>query len=171
MAQASFAERLERIERTQHAPLKDRMLVGLSDVQIEQETHPSKRKGKKIRSKKRRLGPEVPLRFLAGFTLMFTCFLVLAEMDTIQTLVDSTPVIADFSQYTMIGIAGAVVATMLYFAFKLQRAAFRVMREPGRLPLAIGMVLGFAIGFEPVQFSDTMMEQVAQVAEVAQLQY
>ncbi len=159
MPQTSFTERLERIERAQGRPITERILIGLSEEQEAESKGKGKSKANKIRhSHPGRAG--LPLRFIAGFTLMFTTFYMMSQMTLIDAWLIGMEAVAPYIEMVRIAVGIGVVAVMLFFAFKLHRAAFRILSEPARLPFAIGMVAGLALGAGPSEFTDTMMAQL-----------
>lgn len=160
MPQTSFAERLQRIENAQGQSVKDRMLVGLSE-ELEAEADPkSKSKGKVARKRKGK-SKGLPLRFIAGFGLMFGTFYGLGQMPLIEGTLADIDVVAPHIDIVRAGIAVMVIGILIFFGFKLQRAAFRVLSEPARLPFAIGMVAGLALGMGPTELTDGMLAQLS----------
>ncbi|MFD1159490.1 hypothetical protein [Roseovarius aestuarii] len=151
MAQTSFTERLERIEMSRGQPASARLLAGISEEQKKLETKPKAGGG--------RAGFK-PMRFVVGFALMYAGMMVVSRMTEINGWLGHSDIFAPFATPVMAGIAIAIVFLMLFFAFKLQRAAFRVLSEPARLVFASGMVLGFALGFGPAEFSESVMAQL-----------
>lgn len=157
MPQTSFAERLQRIENAQGQSVKDRTLIGLSeDLEAEAQKKPQKAKAPRKKG-----GSMLPLRFVGGFALMFTTFYGLTQMNLIDDQLSAIEALAPHMTLLRAGVGVLVIALMLFFAFKLQRAAFRVLSEPARLPFAIGMVAGLALGIGPVEFADELVAQLS----------
>ena len=160
MVQSSFTDRLQRIGHTQHQPVAQRMVAGVSEAS---QSKPSKDKtaGKAAKvPKSSKSGGSLTLRLVAGFGLMFISFQALSRMNAAQAWLEGSAGLAQYASMIMVGVAAFFVFVMLFFAFKMQRAAFRVMSEPWRMPFAIGMVLGFAMGIGPMEFTDSMLAQL-----------
>ena len=156
MLQTSFAERLQRIEMSQSMPVKEKLLAGISE-ELEREARgekPTNARG----SSSSFIGK--PIRFVAGFVLTFACFLAVRRRSEIEHLLEANELLAPFMTIITSGmiVAGAFLA--LFFAFKLQRAVFRILSEPARLPFALGIVAGLALGLSPAEFTDTVMAQL-----------
>lgn len=159
MVQTSFTERLQRIEAGQDRPMKDRILAGISDEQRKMERAPQEAAAAKVPRKGFK-----PFRFVVGFALMFAGMKVVSNMSAIDSWLDASDQLAPLAMPAMASIAISIVFLMLFFAFKLQRAAFRVMSEPGRLVFALGMVLGLSVGLGPSEFTDVVMAQLQAAA-------
>lgn len=159
MTQSSFTERLQRIEKTQGQSAHDRLLVGVADEVVQQAT-PKKDKKSARTSPRGKSGAALPFRFGAGFALMFATFWGMGQMNDVHSWLNGVEALSPYSNPVMAAIAIGIVAVMLFFAFKLQRAAFRVLTEPARLPFVIGMVAGLALGAGPTEFADGMMAQL-----------
>ena len=159
MTQASFTERLKRIEAAEGRPVTERILVGVVE---EAAPKASKKKaenpGQATRGRTNAAG--LPIRFVMGFALMFATFWVMGEMNGIHNWLNGIEPLVPYTNPVMAAIAIGILAMLLFFAFKLQRAAFRVLTEPARLPFAIGMVAGIALGLGPTEFADGMMAQL-----------
>ncbi|MEO3414019.1 hypothetical protein AAFO92_05105 [Roseovarius sp. CAU 1744] len=155
MTQSSFTERLKRIEAAENRPVTERILVGVAEEAI-----PKADEKKKRKSGRRGGAAALPLRFVMGFALMFLTFQLMGEMKGINNWLNGVEPLVPYTNMAMAAIAISIAAVMLFFAFKLQRAAFRLMTEPGRLPFAIGMVAGIALGLGPTEFADGMMAQL-----------
>ncbi|WP_299844281.1 hypothetical protein [uncultured Roseovarius sp.] len=156
MVQTSFAERLQRIEKAQSRPVTERMLAGVSE-EVEKQISSKK---SKAGGKSAGMGVGKPIRFGAGFLLMFASFMLVRRMSDIHLLLDGTDILAPFTSTIMAGIAVAIIFVLIFFAFKLQRATFRVLSEPARIPFALGMLIGLAAGLGPAELADTMMAQL-----------
>ena len=157
MSQTSFAERLERIEASQDRPMKDRILAGISEEQRRMETATPQKAAKKPARRRRNIRI---MPFIVGFALMYAGMMVSTNMTAIDAWLATSDQFAPVAKPVMIGIGISVIFLMLFFAFKLQRAAFRVLSEPGRLVFATGMVLGLSVGMGPTDFTDVMMARL-----------
>lgn len=163
MTQSSFTERLQRIEKAQGQSARDRMLVGVAD-EVMAEATPAKKKKRARQSGGATAKGGLTIRFAAGFALMFATFWVMGRMNGIHSWLKDAEPFTPFTNPVMAAITIGIASVMLFFTFKLQRAAFRVMKEPARLPFVIGMVAGLALGAGPTEFSDSMMAQL-QIAQ------
>lgn len=159
MVQTSFAERLQRIEKAQARPVHERVLAGISE-EIDKPANAKASKAAKTAGGRAGSSAGKPMRFCAGFLLMFASFLLVRRMADIHLLLDGSEMLAPFTTTIMAAIAVSVIFVLLFFAFKLQRAAFRVLSEPVRIPFALGMVIGLAAGLGPTELADTMMAQL-----------
>ncbi|WP_306116365.1 MULTISPECIES: hypothetical protein [unclassified Roseovarius] len=164
MTQSSFTERLQRIEKAQGKSAHDRLLVGVADEIVQEATPKKAKKPAKAARPAKGAGGLLPLRFVVGFALMFATFWVMGEMRDIHGWLNGFDVLTPYTNPLMGAVALGIAAVMLFFAFKMQRAAFRVLSEPARLPFVIGMVAGLALGAGPTEFTDEMVAQL-QVAQ------
>ncbi len=163
MTQSSFTERLQRIEKTQGQSARDRLLAGVAEAAVAQATPDEDKEDKKARKTARPArtgGGLLPLRFAVGFALMFATFWVMAQMSDIHAALKDIDMLSGYTNPVMATVAIGIAAVMLLFVFKLQRAAFRVMREPARLAFVTGMVAGLALGAGPTDFADDMVAQL-----------
>lgn len=160
MTQSSFTERLQRIEKTQGQSAHDRLLVGVAEEVVAQATPAEDKKPRKAGRPARTGGGLLPLRFAVGFALMFATFWVMGQMSDIHAALQDIDMLSGYTNPVMAAVAIGIAAVMLLFAFKLQRAAFRVMREPARLAFVTGMVAGLALGAGPTDFADDMVAQL-----------
>lgn len=159
MVQTSFAERLQRIEKAQARPIQERILAGVSE-EVDKQASTGKSKSAKKPARVSGSATGKPIRFIAGFLLMFASFVLVRRMADIHLLLDASEMLAPFTSTIMAAIAVSVIFVLFFFAFKLQRAAFRVLSEPVRIPFALGMVIGLAVGLGPTELADTMMAQL-----------
>ncbi len=144
MTQASFAERLKRIEASGGEIV---MHVGIAE---EGNAAPSQNK---VRAS------SGVLRFVFGAALMFVVSRLLLDMNAVQAWVDRSPVLLPYENGVMGALTVGIAITMLFFAFKIGRAAMRIRTQPHRLPFACGMVIGFVLGMGPDVFLAELTER------------
>lgn len=135
MAEGRFEERLRQLEQ-ERGPASPRRAPEAAPAPVEA-----------ARSSLGQAGPV--LRFGLGALWLFATMQLAASMQAIQDSVTSAPSLRPHEDAIMLTLVILIGVSMVGFAWRIKRTAFRVHRRDAGWALTLGAVAGFVLGVGP----------------------
>ncbi|WP_089232640.1 hypothetical protein [Tropicimonas sediminicola] len=89
------------------------------------------------------------LRFTLGALWLFATMRLAAGMQSIQDHLNASPTLRPHEDLVMLAVVLLIGASMIGFAWRIKRTAFRAYRRDAGWALSLGAVTGFVLGVGP----------------------